>query len=87
VDVAFNTKYYADEYMPATSQFYIQNEKQIGNYPYIDLFLNAKIKRANIFVKLQHATEGLLGKTYYSIPNYPLQGRAIKFGVCWKFYD
>ena len=87
VDLAFNNKYYADEYMPATSQFYIQNKKQIGNYPYIDLFLNAKIKRANIFVKLQHATEGLLDKTYYSTPHYPLQGRAIKFGVCWKFYD
>jgi len=85
--VAFNTKYYADGYMPATSQFYIQNEKQTGNYPYIDLFLNIKIKRANIFVKLQHATAGLLDKTYYSIPHYPLQGRAIKFGVCWKFYD
>jgi len=87
VDLLYNTKYYADAYSPALAQFYLQNEKKIGDYPYIDLFLVARVKRASIFLKLQHASSGLMERTYYSSPNYPMQGRAIKFGVTWRFYN
>lgn len=86
-DLNFNTLYFADGYMPATKQFFNQNSKEIGNYLYIDVFLNFKIKRALFFLKLQHANSGLMGYNYYTTPHYPMQDRLFRFGISWKFYN
>jgi len=86
-DFYYNTSYYGYKYMPATRQFYLQTSTLTGNYPQLDFFVNMRIKRANIFFKLAHLNQGFSGFHYYSIPDYPLQGRAFKFGISWKFYD
>ena len=86
-DVFFNTAYYADAYMPATGQFYLQNEKKVGDYPYVDVFINLKINKARIFFKMEHINSGLLGNVYYMVPHYPMPDRAFKFGISWMFYD
>ena len=91
-NVTFNTKYYAYAYMPATGMFYLQEERQIGNYPFFDFFLNLQIKRARIFVR----TDGLntlsffrnyVGKENYMVYRYPTNDFRVKFGVSWAFYD
>ena len=86
-DIFFNSAYYADAYMPATGQFFLQNEKKIGNYPYVDVFVNFKINRARIFFKVEHNNSGLLGNVYYMVPHYPMPDRAFKIGISWMFYD
>ncbi len=86
-DLFYNTSYYADAYMPVTRAFYLQNEVEIGNYLYGDVFLTLRVKRARIFLKYQHVNSGLFGYKYYSTPHYPMQDRALKFGVSWMFYD
>src|ERR1043166_6876620 len=40
--VYFTSAYYADAYMPATAQFYLQNDRKYGNYPFVDVFVNAQ---------------------------------------------
>ena len=87
IDIWYNTSYYADAYMPVTSVFYNQNVKKIGNYPYVDAFVNFKIKNARIFVKLAHLNSGLMGNRYYMVPHYPMYDRSFKFGVSWVFND
>ena len=86
-DLNYNTLYFADGYMPATKVFFTQKSKEIGNYLYIDVFLNFKIKRALFFLKLQHANSGLMGYNYYTTPHYPMQDRLFRFGISWKFYN
>ncbi|MCK4663887.1 MAG: putative porin [Bacteroidales bacterium] len=86
-DVFYNTEYYAPAYMPATGQFYVQNEKLIGDYPFVDVFINLKIKRARLFFKMEHINEGILEKEYFTSLHYPVNERAFKFGVSWGFYD
>lgn len=86
-DVYFSSAYYGPRYMPALRQFYTQQQVKTGNYPMIDFFVNINIKRANLFAKLTHLQQGLMGYDYFLVPDYPLQGRAFKFGVSWKFYD
>ncbi|MCK4638509.1 MAG: hypothetical protein KAT33_03750, partial [Bacteroidales bacterium] len=61
--------------------------KKIGNYFYADVFLNFKIKRVLFFVKYQHFNAGFSGYNYYTVPHYPMQDAAFKFGISWKFYD
>jgi hypothetical protein len=86
-DLYYNTAYKAPNYNPATGQFYIQNQTAVGNYPYIDLFVDAQIKKARIFLKVEHVTSGLLGQGYLQYPNYPMNDRAFKLGINWRFFN
>ena len=85
--VYYSTAYYADAYMPVTGEFYLQNQKKYGNYPFIDFFINAKIKTVRIFFKIDHLNSGLNGGGYILTPGYPYAGRTFKLGLSWKFYD
>lgn len=87
LEVFYNTSWNAPSYTPALRTFYFQDQLTTGNYPYVDIFLNLRIKRARIFFLLQHLNEGLLDYNFYMIPGYPMPDRAFKFGVNWIFYD
>ncbi len=87
IELFYNTDWFAPAYMPATRSFYIQNQFKTGSYPYVDIFVNLRIRRARLFLLLQHVNSGFSGYTYYMIPTYPMPDRAFKFGVNWMFYD
>ena len=88
-DFYYDTKYYIQAYDPSLGQFYTQNVKQIGNYPYTDVFVNAKWKRVRIFFLLENALAGLdfTNNQYFSALHYPRNYRWLKMGVSWTFYD
>ena len=86
-DLRYFTKYYAPFYMPATGQFTVQNDEKVGDYPWVDVFLNFQLKRARIYVKYDHVNQGYPDQPYYTTYNYPGNPRALKFGVSWNFYD
>jgi len=86
-DFFYNTKYYADAYMPSLSSFSRQHEKQLGNYPWFDAYLNVQLKRFRLFLKLQHVNAGWIDKNYFSVLHYPKNWRDLKFGISWTFYD
>jgi hypothetical protein len=83
----YNTSYYADSYNPATRSFYLQDRKEIGNYLYMDVFINLKIQRARFFFTYTHFNASFMGHDYYTTPGYPMQDGAFKFGVAWRFHD
>ncbi len=83
--VQFWTHHYANSYQPALGQFYNQGEKQIGNYPYIHLHLNGRIKSVRFFFLVSHANYGFAASRYYAAPNYPIPDRSFKFGISWTF--
>ncbi|MDG5799700.1 putative porin [Marinilabiliaceae bacterium ANBcel2] len=86
-DLKFTSKWYAPAYLPATGQFHIQKEREVGEYPYVDLFLNMHLKRARIFIKVDHINEGVTNNDYFHSPGYPVNPRTIRFGLSWNFYD
>jgi hypothetical protein len=83
----YTTAYYSNAYMPVSGQFYLQNNKQYGNYPFIDFFVNAKIKTVRIFFKIDHLNSGWGKRTYILTPGYPYPERTFKIGISWKFFD
>jgi len=87
ISCLYHSSYYADAYSPALRMFYRQNVEMTGNYPYLDVFVNMRIKRARIFVKYEHFNAGLMGYTYFKTPHYPGADAALKAGVAWVFYD
>lgn len=87
LELYYNTSWKAPAYMPATRSFFIQNHRKTGNYPYIDVFINLRMKRARLFFLLQHLNQGFTSYDYYMIPGYPMPDRAFKFGINWMFFD
>jgi hypothetical protein len=83
----YNTFYYADNYMPALRSYYLQHNKEVGNYIYMDVFVNIKIQRARFFVEYSHFNASFMGRTYYMVPSYPMQDAAFRFGISWRFHD
>jgi hypothetical protein len=73
--------------MPASGMFYHQDIREIGNYPYFDAFLTAKLKRTRFFVKYDHVNSGFMGKNYFNVLHYPMPGGTFRWGLSWTFYD
>lgn len=86
-DVRYTTKWFAPAYMPATGQYYLQEEKELGAFPKVDAYFVARFKRAAFFMKYEHANK-LIGNTnYFSALHYPITPNILKYGVRWYFYD
>jgi hypothetical protein len=87
VDVRYHTLYNAPAYMPATGQFHVQDEIKIGNYPQMNVYVNAHLKRTRFFVQYYHLNSLLMKGDYYSMPYYPLYPAQLRMGLTWNFYD
>ncbi|PLX10065.1 MAG: hypothetical protein C0594_05385 [Marinilabiliales bacterium] len=74
-------------YMAATNQFICQQGFIAPSHPYIDVFLNAKIKRFRFFLKAAHINALFMKRDYFTIAYYPMNDFAIRFGISWSFYD
>ncbi len=87
--VTFNyfTSYFANDYNPLIGEFYIQNQKKIGQFPMFDFFINAKIKQTRIYLKAEHFNSAFTGNNFYSAPNYPYRDFLIRFGLVWNFFQ
>lgn len=86
-DVTYHTLYNSYAYTPATGIFHRQDRIETGNYPFINVFLNIKLKRTRIFVMVDHVNSGLMGYEYYMVPFYPQNIRMFRYGIAWTFYD
>lgn len=84
--VNYFTEYYADAYMPSTRTFYLQNDVKVGNFPYIDLCVTFKIKRANIFAQYTNMYSLTRDNRYFTTPHYPMRDSRFCFGVIWRLY-
>jgi hypothetical protein len=86
-EVFYNTSYHGYAYVPASGRFYRQDRVLTGDYPYINVFINLKIKRTRIFLMLDHANSKLTGYNYFMVPSNPMNIRMFKWGLAWTFYD
>lgn len=85
VDCDYYTRYRAPGYQPATMAFYNEHEMLIGNYPYMNLYINMRLKRARFYVMMAHINQGMMGSNYFSMPHYPLNPRRFQLGVSVDF--
>lgn len=87
VDVHWKSKYYAPGYDVTSQQFYTQQRYPAPAFPIIDIFLNARIKRARIFVKYNNALMTFTDYGNVPTPFYPGVRNLIDFGFNWSFFD
>ncbi len=84
-DATFNTKYYAPAYNPALGTFQLQTREELGNNPYIDLFVNLQWKRLSLFLKVVNIGEGWPNGDTFSAYHYIQPPLMFKFGIHWPF--
>lgn len=87
VTLNYFTNYFANDYNPVIGEFFVQQNKQIGNYPNLDFFINAKIQRTRVYLKAEHFNAAYTGNNYYSAPNNPYRDMTIRFGLIWNFFN
>ncbi len=87
VDIRANTKYFADAFQPATGFFYLQNEKRLGEFPYMDAFANLRLKRTRVFFQMLNFGTAFIRQPYFTSLNYPMNRMTFRLGVAWSFYD
>lgn len=89
-DVRYFTNYYAPDYSPALGQFTVQegdNRVQIGNYPFVNVYANLHLKHTRFFVMMSHVNAGSGKMNYFLAPHYPANGRVLRLGVSWNFFN
>jgi hypothetical protein len=89
IDFYYTTKYKASAYMPATGLFHLQDEYNVGGFPFLDAFLAIRIKRTRIYVSLNNVLQGFrfVGENFFTAYNYPMKPRNFRAGLVWTFYD
>lgn len=86
VTLSYFSEYNMNAYDPVLSEFYIQNQKALGNFPRLDFFINAKIQQTRLFLKAEHFNSAMTGYNFYSAPNYPYRDFIVRFGIVWNFF-
>ena len=88
-DLRFFTKYKAPDYSPALSQFTVQDNgdanKEIGNYPIVNVYANMHLKHTRFFIMMSHVNAS--SGDSFLVPHYPINGRLFRFGVSWNFFN
>lgn len=74
-------------YMPATQIFHLQNGFATGNFPFVDVYLNARIRPASFFLKIENVLAGIAGNNFALTQGYYQVQRAFRFGLKWMFFD
>jgi hypothetical protein len=87
VDLRYISSYYADNYMPASGQFYIQNSTKLPNQWLIDLFVNFNISNFHGFVKMENVGRWFNQGIQYFTPLYPLPEAKFRIGLQWQFLN
>lgn len=79
--------FYGYGYTPATQVFYLQDRFTTGQYPFLDFYLNARIRPVNVFIRIENLLQGYAGSKYSFVPGYYQPDRAFRFGISWMFFD
>ena len=86
LDTRYYSAYQAYAYSPANMMFHL-GTKNLGGFPLVDVFVTAKLKRAVLLFKLEHANNLLNSYGEMMVSNYPIAPRTFKLGLLWNFYD
>ncbi|UKJ07053.1 putative porin [Solitalea lacus] len=87
-DARYYTKFKSMGYAPELGQFYVaEGTREVGNYPIVDVFLTAGLRRTRFLIKYDYWNQGLNKKGYYTVDKYAMPDAQFKFGLSWRFYD
>lgn len=85
VSCDYFTKYKSLGFEPSTMAFYNKNAADVGNYPFINVYVNCKLSKTRFFLIMSHVNQGLTGSNYFSMTHYPMNPRRFQLGLSIDF--
>lgn len=90
-DAWFFTKYNAPDFSPQINQFAVQenaaSKVEIGGYPFVDVYANLHLKHTRFFIMFSHVNAGNGNRMYFLAPHYAQNGRILRIGLSWNFFN
>ena len=90
-DAYFFTNYFAPDYCPQLNQFAVQQKAEsrvkLGGYPFVDVYANMHLKHTRFFIMYSHINAGNGNSMYFLTPHYPQNGKILRFGLSWNFFN
>ena len=89
VNAYYFSSFDAQGFSPIFNEFYLQDPTQLqsfGNYPMIDLFINAKIRNMRLFIRGDHFNAIFGKRDYFSSPGTPYRGFKFQIGIKWDLF-
>lgn len=86
-DCDYYTRYRGVNYQPATMSFCVGEDWKMGDYPFCNVYITAKLYRTRFFLMMSHINQGWFGSNYFSMPLYPLNPRRFQLGISVDFYN
>lgn len=87
IDLRYLSSYYADDYMPASGQFYIQDKVKLSDQWLTDIYIGMAVANFQGFVKMENVTGWLNKKIQYYVPLYPQPEAKFRIGLQWQFLN
>jgi len=87
VNLRYISSYYADNYMPASGQFILQNKVKLKEQLLWDIFFDFKVKNFQAFIKMENVGKWFSPVVNYFVPLYPLPEAKFRFGIQWQFLN
>jgi hypothetical protein len=53
----------------------------------VNVYANFHLKRTRFFVMFSHVNAGSGKMEYFLTPHYPLNGRVLRLGLSWNFFN
>ncbi|MFT6746477.1 MAG: hypothetical protein ACJAZ2_000816 [Glaciecola sp.] len=73
------------DYNPNLRRIYLQDEKEVGGIPLLDVFGTVSIGEANVFVKGENILFDSVTRAYFLYANRPVLPRYLRIGFSWTF--
>jgi len=87
ITLKYFDSYFIDAYDPVLGEFIVQNDEELGAFPLVDIFVNAKVRQTRIFFKLEHLNQLFAsGDNFFSAPRTPYRDFTVRFGIVWNFF-
>lgn len=87
VDVNYKSAYYGYAYDPVVQQFYLQNDTLVEGSPVATYFIDFKINKVSLYLKMNNLRAFASQKGYMVAPLYPGVLPNVDFGLTWWFFD
>ena len=91
VDLRYFTRYHAPVLCPGTGMFATQQDTQVGNYPWMNVYANFYVRSIHLrfFAQYQHFNHLFMQKNidYLTMPGYPTNRDIFRAGLAWHFYN
>ena len=91
VDLRYFTRYHAPVLCPSTGLFATQQETNVGNYPWMNVYASFYVRsiRLRFFAHYQHLNHLFMksNTNYLTMPSYPTNRDVFRAGIAWHFYN